>query len=270
MSRSYPTRLQIGYAYNDAGHLEKITGAGRTLWQCNDVNDLGQITQYEQGSYNTAVTYDDYGRLSRTVTGSVQDFRYGFDAMGNLEFREDYLTSQKEVFEYDNRNRLTGIDYYLNSAHITGADFSMVYNDAGNIISKTDVGPVINYGETAAGPHALTSIEDPVAAYQPPPQAISYTSFNKVSTIQDTLEVDSTLSLTFTYGLHHQRVKTVQQRCGTTELIRYFGSDYQEDSTASGTKKYHYIHSPTELIGIFVKRDQQIQCTMCLRITWIL
>jgi len=135
---------------------------------------------------------------------------------------------------------------------LSSYDLDIGYNNDGNITSKTDVGSIINYGEGNAGPHALTSIDSPVSGYEPPPQVITYTCFNKVSTIQDTIGQDSTLTLAFTYGLNNQRVKTVLSRNSTIERIKYFDGDYEEDSTSAGLKKYHYIHAPTGLVGIFV------------------
>lgn len=187
------------------------------------------------------------------LTATVADLRYTYDDAGNIASREDYRTAQKEVFAYDDLNRLTTIDYYLNNVHTTSGDMDVSYSACGNITSKTGVGSDINYGEGAAGPHALTSVEAPEVAFQPPPQVITYTSFNKVETIQDTIGQDTTLTLTISYGLSNQRLKTVQTRNATVERIRYYDGDYEEDSTAAGIKRYHYIHSPSGLIGIFVQ-----------------
>lgn len=252
-TRTYPSGYEIEYSYNNGGQLENILGAGTTIWSCNDVNELGQVTSYSQGSYSTTVDYDPFGMLEETTTGSIFNMKFGFDDLGNLNFREDVLTSQKEFFEYDNLSRLTGIDYYLNGIHQASQDLNLTYGNDGNITSKTDVGSTINYGEESAGPHALTSIESLAASYKPPPQLITYTSFNKVSTIQDTIGQDTTLTLEFTYGLNNERVKTVLSRNSTVEQIKYFNGDYEEDSTSTGTKRYHYINSPTGLVGILVQ-----------------
>lgn len=252
-TRTYPSGYEIEYTYNDGGHLGKITGDGTTIWSCGEVNELGQITSYSQGDYTTTVDYDPFGMLEEITTGSVFNMTFDFDDLGNLTSREDVLTSQKELFEYDDLSRLTGIDYYLNNAHITSEDLNLSYGDDGNISSKTDVGSTINYGEGTAGPHALTSIETPAASYTAPPQIITYNNFNKVNTIQDTIGQDTTLTLAFTYGLNNQRVKTVLSKNSTVEQIKYFNGDYEEDSTATGIKKYHYINAPSGLVGIFVQ-----------------
>ena len=53
----------------------------------------------------------------------------------------------------------------------------------------------------------------------------------------------------------YNRVKTVLSRNSSVERIKYFDGDYEEDSTSAGTKKYHYIHAPTGLVGIFVSEE---------------
>jgi len=217
------------------------------------VNALGQITTYAQGDYTTTVDYNAYGMLEEMTTGTVQEMRYAFDDAGNLSWREDVQTNQKEIFTYDELSRLTLVDYYLNGNHASSGDLDISYDDGGIITSKSDVGGTIHYGENGAGPHALTSIENPVSSYTPPPQRITYTDFNKVHTIQDTIAQDTTLTLTFSYGLNNQRVRTKLTKNSTVQRVKYFNGDYEEDSTATGIKKYHYIHAPTGLVGIFVK-----------------
>jgi RHS repeat-associated protein len=109
------------------------------------------------------------------------------------------------------------------------------------------------YGDSIARPHALTKINTPDTSYSPPPQKITYTCFNKVSAISDILSGGTPLTLDFTCGLRNQRMKTIQARNGTTERIKWYDVDYEEDSTSSGLKKYHYIYGGTGLVAIFVK-----------------
>lgn len=252
-TRTYPSDFEIQYAYTSNGDLDQVTGNGLTLWSCSNVNALGQIYSYSQGSNSTSVTYNIHGELNQVETGSIMDMQYSFDDRGNLLHRIDNDTDQKEVFTYDNLNRLTGIEYSDNGTHQTAYDVTMVYDNCGNITSKTGLSSSIKYGEgTGTGPHALTSMDNPDTAYYPPPQAITYNQFNKVSSISDTLSGGVPLILDFTYGLSNQRIKTVQTRNSTIERVKYFDVDYEEDSTSSGLKKYHYIYGGTGLTAIFV------------------
>ncbi|MCK5137880.1 MAG: hypothetical protein KAR19_18990, partial [Bacteroidales bacterium] len=251
MTRTYPSDFEIEYMYTSNGDLDQVRGNGLTLWRCSDVNALGQITSYSQGGNSTSVTYNMHGELNSVTTGTLMDMKYGFDDMGNLSSREDVNTLQKELFEYDNLSRLTSIDYYLDGSHVSSADLTMGYDNCGNITSKTGVSASINYGEDE-GPHALTSIDNPDTLYYPPPQRITYNCFNKVSLISDTLSGGIPLELDFIYGLGNQRIKTIQTRNSSVERVKYFDVDYEEDSTSSGLKKYHYIHGGNGLTAIFV------------------
>jgi hypothetical protein len=78
------------------------------------------------------------------------------------------------VFDYDDLNRLTGIDYYLNNVHSIAGEMDVSYSACGNITSKTEVGSDINYGEGAAGPHALTSAVAPEMAFRPRNHPVFY------------------------------------------------------------------------------------------------
>ena len=119
-TRTYPSGFEVQYSYTSNGYLNQVRGNGLTLWSCSDINALGQIKDYSQGSYSTSVNYNSIGELNGvTTTGDLIDWTYSFDDFGNLASREDGISSQKEVFTYDNLNRLTDITYYENSIHDT-------------------------------------------------------------------------------------------------------------------------------------------------------
>jgi len=251
ITRTYPSDFEIQYAYTTNGNLDQVTGNGLTLWNCSDVNALGQITSYSQGGNSTSVNYNIHGELNGVKTGNIMNMGYQFDELGNLTKRIDSITNQKEEFNYDNLSRLIDIDYFNINGHQLSQDVTIDYDDCGNITSKTGVSSTINYGEDA-GPHALTSIENPDTSYYPSPQGITYTCFDKVSLISDTLTGGIPLNLGFSYGLGNQRIKTIQSRNSTVERVKYFDVDYEEDSTSAGLKKYHYIYGGNGLTAIFV------------------
>lgn len=173
---------------------------------------------------------------------------------GIIASREDVLTDQKELFSYDDLNRLTKVEYYLNDNHVSSSDIELEYSADGNINSKTDVGQLINYGEDNAGPHALTSVEAPAASYVPRPQCITYTDFNKVSGIVDTIAQDTTISMEINYGLFNQRTKSIWKQNTAVSRIKYYHEDFEIDSSGAGVKKYNYISSPTGIAAIFVQQ----------------
>ncbi|HEX2920399.1 MAG TPA: RHS repeat-associated core domain-containing protein [Bacteroidales bacterium] len=249
-NQNWSTGYQVSKTYNDKGYLTKISDSGHTLWEATAENALGQITSFNQGSYNTSVAYNEFGDLQGMSTAGVRNMSYGFDDLKNLNFRFDNLTNQKEVFIYDNLNRLTTIEYYHNNSHNSSGDRTMYYDNLGNITGKTKIASQgdINYGEENYGPHALTSIDN--ASYYPLRQLITYTPFNKIFSITDTLPDNSLRNLVLTYGIDEQRKKTVYTHNSTT-ITKYFFGDYEEVNNGSTTNKYFFVSSPTGICAIY-------------------
>lgn len=242
----------ITFDYNNYGYLYRIRDDNYTLWNATAQNANGQYTAYNQGSLNTSVTYNAFGELDQMLTPGVRNMDYNFNPLGNLSSREDMLSNQKEVFGYDILDRLSGIEYYLNAIHTTAGDKTIYYDTWGNITGKTGIAAQdsILYGENGYGPHALTAIWHP-KGYQPSNQHISYTSFNKVNEISDTISASVVRKLSITYGYDNQRRKSVYTD-GATTKTKYFIGNYEEHSQGSTTKKYFFINSPSGLCGIYV------------------
>jgi len=95
-----------------------------------------------------ATSLDAVGRLSSSRTG---------DGLDNVQYREDFIQDVREDFQYDKQNPLTNSQVV---GHIDGVQYrhsaNLRYDANGNISFKSDVGDY-DYGESGAGPHALTS-----------------------------------------------------------------------------------------------------------------
>src|SRR5690606_5284465 len=88
------------------------------------------------------------GLLGEIDTGSVQSLRYDWDAVGDLDSRQDLLQGLSESFQYDALNRLQTV---------TGpSPMSITYDPQGlgNIQSKTGVG---TYTYHPQRPHQVIS-----------------------------------------------------------------------------------------------------------------
>jgi RHS repeat-associated protein len=155
-----------------------------------------------------------------------------------------------EIFTYDNLNRLSAVNYYLNDVHVTSADKTISYNNYGNIVGKSGLADSIFYGENGYGPHAVTSVWN-TGTYSPLNQSISYTAFDKAETITDTLSDGTLRKMQYVYGLDQQRRESIYTEGSTTKTKYYFG-DYEEVSDGTSTQKYFYIDAPTGLAGIYV------------------
>jgi RHS repeat-associated protein len=170
----WPTGYRAVYEYTTAGsdwtagHLLRVRGmdAGvqNASWQALDMDPQGRLTAYVNGNnVLTAKTYDaPTGRITRIqstlngeATGEVFDHTYGYDALGNLTARSDANTGVSETFSYDALNRLS-LSSSMSAAFSTGTEHTQVlYDAAGNIRYKSDVG---YYHYDAQRPNRLTAI----------------------------------------------------------------------------------------------------------------
>ncbi|MCD4792173.1 MAG: FG-GAP-like repeat-containing protein [Bacteroidales bacterium] len=239
---TYPS----GFAYTkhykaDNGYLEQINRAdnGDLIWKAEDMNALGQLTQYCKGvnEITTYKTYDDYHRPEAVVTGDFQHFEYYFEKeTGNLLSREDVIHSNKESFEYDD-NRLHKIWQGYTPALVN----TINYDTTGNISSKTDAG---TYNYDANKIHAVTQVEGDL--YLPSNnQGITYTAFNKVKQISENNDIKAIpgIKLYFTYGLNNQRKKTVLEENGHITQTKYFFGSYEKtiNNLTGEITEYNYL-----------------------------
>ena len=142
-------------------------------------------------------------------------------------------------------NRLT--DIYLGNTHS-----HIVYDPLGRMTDKQADGQTVFANASFAGapvpprPHALKSAETPEGVFPAARQDITYTSFDKVSTIA---EGDNTLA--YTYGYDRQRIFMEEHANGIIRTKRYVGGcefmTLTEDNTTTETT-LTYLSSP---IGIF-------------------
>jgi len=261
VTREYPSGFKVSQSYNVNGYLKSIKGNNKTLWECLAINPLGQITSHKQGSYTSQTGYDAYGELQSQTFANGRGMNYGFDNKGNMSYREDIHKNLKETFGYDELDRLNKIAYYVNGNHQVYLDRHIIYDESGigNISSITGVGSDFNYGENDAGPHALTSVSRPEPGWRPGPQEIKYTTFNKVSSVVDTVEEGSTISYDIYYGIDNQRRKSVYKDSGQVIRTKHYFGDYERINENSSIKNYHYISSPTGLCAIFVTEGSGTQ-----------
>ncbi len=152
---SYPSGLVTTNVYNANGFLNNVNRASDSfmLWRADSINARGQLTlqTYGNGLQTTKVYNPNNALVQEIRTGSIQNLNFTFDSIGNLTQRRDLNAALTENFSYDNRNRL------IQSQVVGQLPITTVYDDLGNITSRSDVG-TYRYGERGAGPHAVTTI----------------------------------------------------------------------------------------------------------------
>ena len=238
----YPSGYYTENTYDKYGYLTEVTdGANRSLWKPLDENARGQLTKESRGGVITSYGFDDRGFPVSINAPGIIGMEYSFDTKGNLGYRIDNTTNQRENFTFDVLNRLTNWDI-TNGGPISYN--SITYDSQSNISQKTDLGNfTMNYGENGK-PHALTSISGVPDIFPSDSLAVTYTDFKKICTLT---ELDK--HYTLTYGVDDQRRKSEYKIGGVPKLTRYYLGDYEEElDDANNIRKIHYLSGGAILI----------------------
>ncbi len=155
------------YNYNSNNWLSSIddkdltssSGSARRYWQATAADALGNITADKLGqyisrshSYNSKTGLIESASASAVAQGTLQNWSYKWDSLGNLEYRQDLTTSNKENFSYDALNR---VETSRISSPYGATNTDIGYDVLGNITSKTGVG---TYHYTTGKVHAVSAV----------------------------------------------------------------------------------------------------------------
>ncbi len=233
---TYPSGFFTINHYDLNGILYEVTDSlGRSIWKLLEEDAYGQSLRTQKGVKESVFGYDEQGHVTSIFAKDVVDMLYSYDSRGNLESRTDNMTSQQEIFGYDDMNRLTNWDIYRNGALVK--ENSLTFDGQGNIMTKSDLGDcVLNYGDNGR-PHALTSIEGTVTGIPATKLTLAYTDFQKVKKIEE-----GNKNYSIFYGVDEQRRKSVYKENGKTKRVRYYLGNYEEETDSIGNvRKIHYL-----------------------------
>ncbi len=216
----------VRFHYNNRGYVTGLQEAregsnGVFYQQVLAMDARGNTTAAELG--NQVEVFADYDPVSGYVQrleayepsgAQIQFVDYDFDRLGNLLWRHDSsgANNLREDFEYDLLNR---VERVFLTAPALGANMlqtlSQSYSAAGNIAYKSDVGGY-SYGQSGAGPHAVTQAGQVSYAYDAngnqvsssDGRSIDYSVFDKATRIQKGSSFTE-----FSYGLGNRRYKRV-------------------------------------------------------------
>ena len=254
---TYPSGFTIENMYNQRGFLTQVNNkqTSQPIWELLDVNSKGQPLELSLGNgLHSYHEYDPYGFLYRigtltypSYTYDVQDYAYHFiPELGRPEQRFN-LKGNDEHYYYDEDgsklNRLSRVTVATHPAE----NLSMQYFSNGNISSKTGLGTYAY--EDPQHLHAVTKVDNTAPLIPETRQDITYTPFNKVSSI-----IEGENELFFTYGTSNQRVKT-EYYDNDIQKIKYFAGNYEQEIINGNTRELHYIAGPMGLAAIYVKNN---------------
>ncbi len=231
------------YQYNNQGHLE-ITQGIRTGVEYQKVlskNAFGHVTKEVAG--NGVYTYREYdlsGRLELLMSGrtdggsELQYMTFEYDAVGNMKTRwdsRDIDTYTKDVFDYDNVNRLlkSEVEYAdVFGSVINFTDYDITYDEGGRRdILKRGTETPITYSYDPQHIHGVQSTSDG-KSYEydavgnqevSDGRLITYTAFNKASSMSN-----GNYSVDYTYGSSNEKLTRRDIKNGKETLTWYVGN----------------------------------------------
>ncbi|MCB1616689.1 MAG: VCBS repeat-containing protein [Pseudomonadales bacterium] len=165
---TYPSGFAVKNNYNSLGFLDTITNnsTSEQYYEAVAMDARGNMIEENYGAgitsvraYNPANGFMQSVFSTDSLSNTIQDMSFNFDAVGNLIYRADAINSFTENFTYDNLNRLT-----QNSADFGNNEIQqsyVTYDALGNILTKTGTG-TYQYGSNCSvnsgngyGPHAV-------------------------------------------------------------------------------------------------------------------
>lgn len=276
---TYPTstsgyRFALKYLYS-YGFLQQVkdNAAGTVFWSLSSANDYAAPTTEILGNAVTITSgYKPWTNdvISRQVgsggsTANLQNLDYLWDLNGNLQQRRDLAQSLTEIFTYDELNRLKTST--LNSAQ----NLSVLYNAAGNITSKSDVGSYnyttnqfgCSYTGLPAQPHAVRNAGGAVYCYDKNGNmtsrngsTISWYSYN-----QPNLIASGSNSTQFNYNADHQRWKQMAVDAGSTTTTYYIGGILEKVVRPTGVTEYRHSIPTGTGTAIYTRRSNSTNST---------
>ena len=234
-SKINPDNSTISWEYNQAGKVESIfledDNGTQTLVDDIDYNANGQAENTEfinniatTNNYEAEQLYRLENRNTVTNNGTVQDFNYTYDAVGNVDTFSSLIKSVD--YDYDDLNRLTVAETTANNVTTTQ---TWEYNALGNILNSSDLGDY-DYDEIDyANPHAVTNIGTDNYEYDEAGNLISKDSINYEWNVRN--ELATTDDTNFVYDESGNRIiKTYNN--GNDEVVNYYlADDYEVEIT---------------------------------------
>ena len=262
---TYPDGFRISYSYTSTGKLDEIRNynGNSLIYKVNSRNKYNQPTKCTYGNdVITEYDYDPYGLLTRIntgkkvdftisidepgivdpikdklpnmniyeVDGSILNYNYTYNNKGLMDSRSESVINRKEIFQYDNLDRLS-------KTTIGSTVHTLSYASNGNIEYNSNIG-TYSYGVSTwpPKPNAVTQIDlkskNLISSNQ---CAVNYNFFNQPIQI-----TEGEYELNLSYDANQQRSKMIQTKNNELVFTQYYPTKYQELVVDDTDKKHYY------------------------------
>jgi RHS repeat-associated protein len=241
VSMTYPDGEVVNFTYNNQMLLNSVIGTS-TYVQSTAYDSASRMTSRTLGNgltqnYTYYAWNQQGGRLQTLSAGSLQNFTYQYDPVGNILSIADSVNSQTQTFTYDALDRLVTAGATGTSQQGGYATETYGYDSAtGNLSSKVGV----NYTYDATHKHAVASLSNG--------NSYSYDANGNMTTRNADgnsytftydaenrlVSVSGDTMASFTYSADGARVKSMMDG----ETMYFVGGHYEVTGTGAITKYY--------------------------------
>ncbi|MEM7194248.1 MAG: RHS repeat-associated core domain-containing protein, partial [Pseudomonadota bacterium] len=237
---------------------------------------LKTLANYDIQADEAAMAIRETERMVRHVklsngSKTIQHQGFIFDSLGNLKYRDDYVSNISESFFYDELNRLTNSSLTGESTslyQLAGLDsVTYGYDALGNISNRSDVG-TYEYAGDSVGIHAVSSISGILnTSYTYDKNGNMLTGDGRSITPgwhnKPVHITKNGASVSMDYGPERQLFRQFHNNIsGQVETIT-LGSIYEKltKTESTGTSVEHKYHIPIRggVIGVVTKTDSNIR-----------
>ena len=234
---SYPDSEVVTYTYDARMLLNSVAGTDNYV-PSSAYDSAGRLTNRALGnglsqSYIFHPWTTQGGRLQNLTAGTLQDYTYTYDAVGNITQIQDAITTETQAFGYDRTDRLT-----IASVTNGPAPYSEAYDYGANGKLSSKAG--LSYTYDVNHPHAVSAYAGNTYGYD----ANGNQTSRVIGGLSYTLGYDAegrlvsvtgpTAVASFVYDGDGKRVKSTINGVTTS----FVGSYYEV--TASVVTKYYY------------------------------
>ncbi len=245
-SIKYPSNYELSYIRDSYGNIIEIKQAtnNKSIWKLSEGYANGTVKKYLlNNQFNAVRTYDENEHLSKIEIGNIFSQSYNFDIQtGNLLERKDNIRNLTETFGYNNVNAL------ISSAVDGQSAYTYNYDALGNMTNQTLTGDIsYQLPEHIHAPSSTENINDIISTEV---QNISYTSFQKILSIEE-----GKFKQNFVYGADQQRKQTELFENGILKKTHFYAGDYEKITSSGTTKEVIYLKVENVVIAMIEKEN---------------
>lgn len=249
----YPSGLTVTNEYDTYGHLIAVKCGDTEVWKLIRKDEKGRLTEEKlAGDVEKIYTYNVDGYMTRERAycskTDLMDFSYTYSNW-KIAKKQDNLTSNEEIYTYDNLERLS----HVKSANLSNSlsmEGDIQYDANNNMTASYDnLWKDIQYGSGTA-PHQVSSVTFTNSSASDS-KKFTFDTYRMIQKIES-----GTLKYVYTYRPDHRHCMMKSYKSGKLQRTKYYLGNYEKEVDKNNkSREIHYLCGGSGLAAIYVKNN---------------